>query len=442
MAVPITHVGERREGDDDPVVARLVSVYEVFRPELVRRCERIVGSRAAAEEIAQEAFLRAFEHREGIDLDRPLEAWLTTVASRIALDSLRRRRHVLTDALDPRVAELGTGDETFEDVSRRDGRRRLREAMAALPETHRRALVLFGIEGLSYSQIAHAEGMTLGAVKMTLHRARERLRSVVQSSDLFGAVPASTTGTGRGRRALRTAAERVQGAIARAAELPTRLGGLAEGVAQLTTGAAVVAAAAAALLGPASSSAVPVSSATPVSSTDGAGLGTADPVDAPPAPPRVSAPADRGPGEARPDPDGQGPGHTDPRPPDPERCVDGDPRPECHPTTCQERHDCERRPQCSRPVCEVPDPDDVLWGDDGPNLLVGDLVPVDLPPDGSPNVNPSRPITDRLIPVANAGPPPDPGVLVPSVTPAPAGPAGPGESEPAPTTVAITAVEL
>lgn len=235
VAVPIT--ADANGARDDLVVDRLVASYEQFRPELVRRCRRIVHDGAVAEELAQEAFARALEHRERLDPERPLEAWLTTVATRLAVD-WRRRKHPLVadDAKEPI-----TGDRTFEAVSQRDSQQRIGRALAALPERHRRALVLFGVEGLSYSQIADAEGLSISAVKMTLHRARARMRTMVHTNDLFGAVPVGGGATNRGRRAMRSLVERATSGLHRAAEWQSRFeAAIGEVAAHAAIGAAVV----------------------------------------------------------------------------------------------------------------------------------------------------------------------------------------------------------
>ena len=193
MAAPVTtEVGP----SDDPVVEAITDAYRRFHPELVRRCLRVAGDRAAAEEAAQEAFARALEKRPPVDSNRPIEAWLTTVGTRVAIDSARRDRRVVT----PLADDLALAEDVSEAAARSDARRRFGGALRSLPDAHRRALILFGLEGLSYSQIADAEGVSLGAVKMTIHRARERLKSTVNVHDLYGAVPVGSTTTPEGRK--------------------------------------------------------------------------------------------------------------------------------------------------------------------------------------------------------------------------------------------------
>jgi RNA polymerase sigma-70 factor (ECF subfamily) len=191
---------------DDAVVA----VYARFRAVLVRRCAAIVGSTAVAEEIAQESFARALEHAPTSGPDRPLEAWLTTVATRLAIDHLRRgARDVASvpgiDAAEP--APPRGMDPTSRTVIDREMGERLHAALGGLDARARRALVLYGVEGWSYEEIARAERISLPALKMTIHRARARVRDALGAEGLLGTLPGVSLARRVLRRLQRTSAE-------------------------------------------------------------------------------------------------------------------------------------------------------------------------------------------------------------------------------------------
>src|ERR671936_1657017 len=141
---------------------------------------RMLGSRAEAEDVAQETFLRA--HRAVADFrgDARLGTWLYAIASRLCLNRLA--------SPDRRVAR---GDDVLVDVAastpdaaavaeRAELDAALRAAIAELPDERRLVLVLRDVEGLSYEQIAEALALDLGTVRSRLHRARMQLKEKLE----------------------------------------------------------------------------------------------------------------------------------------------------------------------------------------------------------------------------------------------------------------------
>ena len=120
---------------------------------------------AAAEDVAQEAFLRLWQHRSTLDWDRPVLPWLLVAARRLATDRFRSlRRRVM-----PRSTEV-----TF-DEAMRDTWLDVQSAMKSLSPLERTALVLTAVEGWSYAEVAEAVGTTDGALRSAVSRAREKL---------------------------------------------------------------------------------------------------------------------------------------------------------------------------------------------------------------------------------------------------------------------------
>jgi RNA polymerase sigma-70 factor, ECF subfamily len=120
---------------------------------------------AAAEDLAQDAYLRLWQHRLTVDWDRPVLPWLLVTTRRLATDRFRSlRRRVL-----PRAAEP-THDETVR-VRWLD----VRAAMGTLSALERTAIVLTAVEGWSYGEVAQALGTSDGALRAAVSRAREKL---------------------------------------------------------------------------------------------------------------------------------------------------------------------------------------------------------------------------------------------------------------------------
>lgn len=145
-------------------------LYDSEYPRLVRALLAIGGDQAAAEDAAQEAFVRA--HRAGLDsLQRP-GAWLLVVGTRELLRS-RRRRRVEDEkwALHASTA-VPTGPDTI--AERAD----LLAALRQLPERQRAIVVARYYYGLTYDEIARHFDIKSGTVGATLHQATGRLRQL------------------------------------------------------------------------------------------------------------------------------------------------------------------------------------------------------------------------------------------------------------------------
>lgn len=132
-----------------------------------------VGRTALVEDLAQETFLRAFRALDRFELRGPasMRTWLATIATRVALNELRRRP--LGDV------ELDTVAERFVAPTQSPARTTadaIARAVASLSPTYRGAFLLREVEGLDYAEIAEVLQVDLGTVKSRLSRARANLR--------------------------------------------------------------------------------------------------------------------------------------------------------------------------------------------------------------------------------------------------------------------------
>jgi RNA polymerase sigma-70 factor (ECF subfamily) len=139
---------------------------------------RIVRSANDAEEVAQDAFVRAWHALPGFRGDAAFATWLYRIVSRLSFDraaQLRTRRERETD-LDPahELPATGTAGRSEADVA---NRRALEACVATLPEAQRAAVTLFYFQDRSVREVAASLGMNENTVKTHLSRARVALRS-------------------------------------------------------------------------------------------------------------------------------------------------------------------------------------------------------------------------------------------------------------------------
>lgn len=172
---------------DAALAARALSGEERAFAEIVRRYKqalfrvvyRVAGDEEDAREILQEAFVAAHRALRRYDPDRPLQAWLTTIALNKARD-WRRRAAVrkLLRAVLPIAAAVDVPDrQAPADLAAADREElaRVEARIAALPANLQAVLVLRTLEGLSQAETAEILGITEKAVETRLYRARQRL---------------------------------------------------------------------------------------------------------------------------------------------------------------------------------------------------------------------------------------------------------------------------
>ena len=155
-----------------------------FQGKVFGLARTIVGDPQAAEEVAQETFVRAWQHAAAYDARRgQVSTWLLTIARNLAIDMIRLRRHEPMDpemlaTLQLAVAEPGP-EERYVAVDEM----RLRRALRALPEEQMRALLLAAFYGYTAREISELESVPLGTVKTRIRAAILKLRSTLEVAD-------------------------------------------------------------------------------------------------------------------------------------------------------------------------------------------------------------------------------------------------------------------
>lgn len=164
------------------------SLVDRYRARIFGLILRMVGNREDAEDLAQEAFVRAYRGLHTFDPAQRFSPWLYRVATNHCVSALRRKRLPTV----PLVVEVDgeTREVPLPDVSgdparvwlRNEERRELHEAVLALPERYRAAILLYHMEELSYEEIAQVLDVPLNTVRTYLHRARALLRKTLQGT--------------------------------------------------------------------------------------------------------------------------------------------------------------------------------------------------------------------------------------------------------------------
>lgn len=167
---------------DRTAFARLVGLYE---RRLFSLSVMMTRDRSGAEEVTQDAFVRAFVHLDAYDERRPFYPWLATIAVRLAQNWLTRRTRISRREGSQLQPAFDAATETVDPLSTLiadESDRRLWQTVAALPYGERTTVVLYYRQDMTVRDIARAMGVTGGTVKTMLFRARHRLRQTARDT--------------------------------------------------------------------------------------------------------------------------------------------------------------------------------------------------------------------------------------------------------------------
>jgi RNA polymerase sigma-70 factor (ECF subfamily) len=168
--------------------------------ELVRRCHRqayniayrMAGNHSDAEDLVQEAFVRAYRFFDRYNRQMPFENWLYRIISNVFIDEIRKRPKARLQSLDQPLPNCHGEGEVRLEIPDVDGDPEqmmlqmeldepLQLALNTLPPDFRKAVILADVEGLSYEDISEVMGCSLGTVRSRLHRGRKIMRNRLQS---------------------------------------------------------------------------------------------------------------------------------------------------------------------------------------------------------------------------------------------------------------------
>jgi len=159
-------------------------IVEIYKNSVFQLCYRMLGNRQEAEDIAQEAFIRAYVNIKSFHQDKKFSTWLFRIATNLCIDRLRKKKPDYY--LDAEVA--GTEGLTMysqvpsdtplpeTELEGLELQETVQKEILKLPEKYRSPIVLKYIEDLSLNEISEILDLPIGTVKTRIHRGREALR--------------------------------------------------------------------------------------------------------------------------------------------------------------------------------------------------------------------------------------------------------------------------
>lgn len=174
-------------------------VHEKFRSRIHHYLAGMVGD-AAAEELTQETFLKVSSALSGFRGDSKLSTWIYKIATNLAIDLLRThagreaanalqiKEEAMESGVEVADRNVWTGeapDDMVQGTARKQMNTCLQSVIDELPEQYRTVIVLSDIEGFKDREIAEILGITTGAAKIRLHRARVKLKKALEQTCTF-----------------------------------------------------------------------------------------------------------------------------------------------------------------------------------------------------------------------------------------------------------------
>ncbi|MBE1553079.1 RNA polymerase sigma factor SigW [Sporosarcina limicola] len=159
-------------------------IVTLFQHRLYQVCYRMLSNTQEAEDIAQEAFVRAYINIHTFDQKRKFSTWLFRIATNLCIDRIRKKKpDYYLDAEVPGTEGLNMysqiaapGELPEEEVERMELQERIQYEIGRLPDRYRTVIILRYIEELPLQEIGDILELPLGTVKTRVHRGREALR--------------------------------------------------------------------------------------------------------------------------------------------------------------------------------------------------------------------------------------------------------------------------
>lgn len=153
---------------------------------------RLTGNMADAEDVTQDAYVRAWHNFDSYDASRSFEGWLFRIITNRAIDLRRRQKRVPMYSLDTPLTSDDDGQALSHEFAAPDSNpeeivvkpildERLYNALEALPSDYRTAILLCDVEQRSYQEISDVMHCAIGTVRSRIHRARVMLRKYLES---------------------------------------------------------------------------------------------------------------------------------------------------------------------------------------------------------------------------------------------------------------------
>ncbi|TCP57861.1 RNA polymerase sigma (SigW) subunit [Tumebacillus sp. BK434] len=176
---------KRAQKGDRLAFAELV---ELYKDKLFNLGYRMLGNPQEAEDIAQEAFLRAYAHLNKYNANHKFSTWIYRIATNLCIDRIRKKK--ADYSLDAEVDGIeggdmysrlkAPGDTPEQEAVRNEARQEVQAAIEALPDNYRTAVILKYMHDLSLQEISEILEVPVSTVKTRIHRGREALRACLR----------------------------------------------------------------------------------------------------------------------------------------------------------------------------------------------------------------------------------------------------------------------
>ncbi|HYK71783.1 MAG TPA: RNA polymerase sigma factor SigW [Pseudoneobacillus sp.] len=159
-------------------------IVEIYKDKVYQLCYRMLGNRHEAEDIAQDAFIRAYININSFNIELKFSTWLYRIATNLCIDRIRKKKpdYYLdaevagTDGLTMYSQISSKSDMPEKELESLELEETIQKEILKLPDKYRSVIVLKYIEELSLIEIGEILNLPIGTVKTRIHRGREALR--------------------------------------------------------------------------------------------------------------------------------------------------------------------------------------------------------------------------------------------------------------------------
>ena len=183
MTDEMTWIVQAKNGNDEG----FTNLVDTYQKPVYNLCYRMLGETEAAEDAAQETFLKAYQNLARYDVERSFATWLLSIAAHHCIDRLRRRKFNSFSIDEDEEGQTELPDRSAPDPEdeavKKQTRERLQDCLQSLDPIDRAAVVMRYWQDSSEIEIAQTLKLTVPAVKSRLHRARRSLADIWEEKE-------------------------------------------------------------------------------------------------------------------------------------------------------------------------------------------------------------------------------------------------------------------